>query len=48
VAENYIRWKNYDWKYKVVFDDEIILTAKQLEQFEDCCKLWALQFALPA
>lgn len=39
VAENYIRWKNYNWKYKVVFDDEIILTAEQLEQFEDCCKL---------
>ncbi|HUZ61432.1 MAG TPA: hypothetical protein VMU83_21835 [Hanamia sp.] len=25
VAENYIRWKNYDWKFKVIFDDEIIL-----------------------
>ena len=39
IAENYIRWKGYDWKFKVVFDDEIILTAEQLEQFEDCCKL---------
>jgi len=39
VAENYIRWKNYDWKYKVVFDDEIILNAEQLEEFEQCCKL---------
>ena len=39
VAENYIKWKGYDWKYKVVFDDEIILTAEQLEEFEDACKL---------
>lgn len=49
VAENYIRWKKYDWTYKVVFDDEIILTAEQLEAFEDCCKLksvsaWKLWF----
>lgn len=39
VAENYIRWKNYDWKYKIIFDDEIILTSGQLEEFEQCCKL---------
>lgn len=39
IAENYILWKNYDWKYKVVFDDEIILTAEQLEEFEQCSKL---------
>lgn len=39
VAENYIRWKKFDWKYKVVFDDEIILTEEQLEEFEQCCKL---------
>lgn len=39
VAENYIAWKKYDWKYKVVFDDEIILTSDQLEEFEQCCKL---------
>ncbi len=39
VAENYIRWKKYDWKYKVVFDDEIILNEEQLEEFEQCCKL---------
>lgn len=50
VAENYIRWKNMDWKYKVVFDDEIILTSEQLEEFEQCCKLkskssWKLWFA---
>ena len=50
VAENYIRWKNYDWIFKVVFDDEIILTSEQLEEFEQCCKLksksaWKLWFA---
>lgn len=50
VAENYIAWKNYDWKYKVVFDDEIILTEEQLEEFEQCCRLkskssWKLWFA---
>ena len=39
VAENYIRWKNYDWRYKVVFDDEIILDEEQWEEFEQCCKL---------
>jgi TnsA endonuclease N terminal len=39
VAENYIQWKNYDWKYKVVFDDEIRLTTAQLEEFERCCTL---------
>lgn len=39
VAENYIRWKSYDWKYKVIFDDEIILTVEQWEDFEECCKL---------
>lgn len=39
VAENYIRWKGYDWKFKIIYDDEIILTAEQWEQFEDCCKL---------
>ena len=39
VAENYIRWKNYDWKYKVVFDDEIILDEEQWEEFEQCCRL---------
>lgn len=49
VAENYIRWKNYDWKYKVVFDDEIILNSEQLEEFEICCKMksksaWKLWF----
>lgn len=39
VAENFIRWKNYDWKFKVVFDDEIALNAEQLRLYQDCCKL---------
>ena len=39
VAENYIAWKKYDWKYKVVFGDEIILSSDQAEEFERCCKL---------
>ena len=39
IAENYIAWKKYDWKYKVVFDDEIILDEHDLQLFEDCCQL---------
>jgi hypothetical protein len=39
VAENFIRHENLDWKFKMVFDDQIILTADQLEEFEECFKL---------
>lgn len=39
VAENYIRWKQYDWQYKVVYDDEIVLDEQNLRVFEDCCRL---------
>jgi hypothetical protein len=39
IPENYIRWKGYDWKFKVVYDDEIILDAEQLENFKDCSRL---------
>lgn len=39
VAENYIRWKNFDWRYKVVFDDEITLSREQQELFNECRKL---------
>ncbi len=39
IAGNYIRCKKYDWKYKVVFDDAIVLSTEQLEDFQDCCKL---------
>lgn len=39
VAENFIARENLDWKYKIVFDDEIILSADQLEEFNDCFNL---------
>lgn len=53
VAENYIRTHQYDWKFKVVFDDEILLTEQQLYDFEECLSLkgklsfhdWASQYA---
>lgn len=38
VAENYIKWKGYDWQFKIIFDDEIILDEAMLEIFEDCCQ----------
>lgn len=38
VAENYIKWKGYDWEYKVIFDDEIILSEDHLKEFIRCCK----------
>ncbi|MCH5597989.1 TnsA endonuclease N-terminal domain-containing protein [Niabella ginsengisoli] len=41
VAENYIQQKGYDWQYRVIFDDEIILNQEQLEVFEDCQRLRA-------
>jgi hypothetical protein len=39
VSENYIRWKNYDWKFKVVFDHDILLSQKIQEQFSRSSKL---------
>ena len=39
IAERYIQWKGYDWHYKVVYDDEIILTTDQIVQFNECCRL---------
>lgn len=39
VAENYISWKNLDWSFKVIFDDEIVLTSEQEKQFNECKKL---------
>jgi hypothetical protein len=39
VAENFISRENLDWKFKIVYDDEIILTSDQLEQFEQCLEL---------
>lgn len=39
VAENYINSKNYDWEYKVIYDDEIKLSLDLIQQFNECCKL---------
>jgi hypothetical protein len=39
VAENYIKWKRFDWKYKVVYDDEIKLDAEQWKLYKECCGL---------
>lgn len=39
VACNYIRALKFDWKYIVVFDDEIILNEQQLKDFEECLSL---------
>jgi hypothetical protein len=38
VAENYIRIRNYDWKFKIIFNDEIHLTGHQKSEFQNCCK----------
>lgn len=39
VANNYIHALKFDWIYKVVFDDEIILNEQQLKDFEECLSL---------
>jgi len=39
VSENYIRWKGYDWKFKVVYDDAIALGPKIQEQLNRSCQL---------
>lgn len=39
VAENYIARKNLDWKYIIIFDDEIILDEQQLFDFECAASL---------
>ena len=39
VAENYIQRKNLDWKFKVVFDDQINFTDEQLDAFNECASL---------
>lgn len=39
VAENYISRKCLDWKYRIVFDDEIILSEEQLADFESGASL---------
>lgn len=35
VAENFIRLNHYDWQFRVVFDDQIVLTEEQLQDFEN-------------
>ncbi|MEP7375691.1 MAG: hypothetical protein ABI675_20000 [Chitinophagaceae bacterium] len=39
VVENYILSKKLDWSFKVVYDDEIILTPDQESEFKLCKKL---------
>ncbi len=39
IANNYIRTLKFDWQYKIIFDDQIILTEEQLHQYNDCLKL---------
>jgi hypothetical protein len=39
VAENYIIRKNLDWKFKIVFDDQIILSEPQQQSFDTCLSL---------
>jgi hypothetical protein len=43
VADNFIQWKKYDWQFKIVYDDEIILNADQFADFEECCCLKSKQ-----
>lgn len=33
LAKRYIQWKGFDWKFKVVYDDEISLTKPQQELY---------------
>lgn len=39
VAENYIIRKKLDWKFQIIFDDQIILNAEQLADFITCSAL---------
>lgn len=36
IAENYIARRGLDWQFRIVFDDQIILTEQQLFAFESC------------
>jgi len=38
IANNYIRTLKFDWQFKIIFDDQIILTEEQLHQYNDCLK----------
>jgi hypothetical protein len=37
IAEHYIKRKNLDWTFKIVYGNEIELSGKNLELFEQCC-----------
>lgn len=39
VAENYIKRKNFDWKFKVVFGNEIILDENARRIYNHCLAL---------
>ncbi len=39
IAGNYIATKNYDWKFKFIFDDEIMLNQEEQKQFDEISKL---------
>ncbi len=39
ICENYILRKNLDWKFKVVFDDQIFLSEKQSKDFNESASL---------
>ena len=39
VAENYIRLKQYDWKFKIVYSDEIKLSRDEHARFLKCFQL---------
>ena len=39
VAENYIRLKQYDWKFKIIYSDEIKLSGDEQARFRKCFKL---------
>jgi len=39
VAEDFIRRKRFDWKFKIVFGNEIMLDEKGTKLFEQCCTL---------
>ena len=39
VAENYIARKNLDWKFRVIYHDEIVLSAEQLIHFHTAASM---------
>ncbi len=39
IAENFIRWKGWDWEFKIVFDDEFELNEEQKKIFRQCCRM---------